>query len=109
MRRLPPLSTYRFKSSIYEGAKWSLGQAMTKRLAFLIFSKSMTSLLSPICLRGGLPGCFIFYLVHAFVLGDEFLEVGGEVAALLLARVEYHLNTPRSTTFCTLIFKLIFK
>lgn len=46
--RLPPFSTNRLRSSISVGVKVSLGAAMMKRWAFLIFSKSMVSLLRPI-------------------------------------------------------------
>ncbi len=46
--RLPPFSTYFLRSSISVGVKLSLGAAMTKSVAFLIFSKSTASLFNPI-------------------------------------------------------------
>ena len=48
MRRLPPFSTNFLRSSISVGEKGSLGPATTKRPAFLTFSYSTASLLSPI-------------------------------------------------------------
>jgi hypothetical protein len=48
MRRLPPFSTNRFRSSISVGVKVSLGAPTMNRFAFLIFSKSMASLFRPI-------------------------------------------------------------
>ena len=91
-RRLPPLSTYFLRSSTSEGAKRSLGAARTKRWAFLILSKSMESLLSPIWVRRE-------YLVGLLVFFDELFEVGAGVADLLLAGVEDDLRGARVTTF----------
>jgi len=59
----------------------------------LIFSKSMESLLSPICLR-----CLV-YFVGLFVFFDEFFEVRARVANLLLASIEDDLPEDIHTTF----------
>lgn len=62
---------------------------MTKRCAFLIFSKSIASLLSPIYPKS------MAYLVHFLVFLHEFLEVGPRIADLLLASVEDDLGKGR--------------
>jgi hypothetical protein len=55
MRRLPPFSTKRLRSSISVGVKVSFGAPTISRCAFLIFSKSIASLFSPIWVLHNLP------------------------------------------------------
>ena len=79
---MPPVSTYRIKFATSSGLSFSLGEARIKRLAFLIFSYSIDSLLSPIYIQGKA------YLIGFLVFFGEFFKVGAGVSIFLLRGVE---------------------